>query len=249
MHPKLLYAATIAVCTAAPVLAQLPRPERLIQVVGSATVRTPPDVATLVYWLRGEGTTADQATAALVASQEAVEGGLTGLLRGATEITTGNVMLIETRDRGCDTDRSQPRLSQGACAPTGYLATIESHVRTTAVDKAGTAVGLAARLGARDARLMSFQLADPAEAQRRATLAAIRDARTKAEAAAAGAGVALGPLLSVSDQVSGLDPVVAGSRVADAPAPPPPPPPIEIGLKPRPIETRAQVTLRYGISP
>jgi uncharacterized protein YggE len=252
MFHRLVLAAAVALATIpTSARAQAPQPEQVIEVTGSATVRTAPDLALLTYWLRGEGTTADQAAAALVATQKAVEGGLAGLLGTAAEITTGAVTLVETRDRSCDDGRGQPRLSQGACAPTGYMARLDSSVRTTNLDKAGTAVGLAGRLGARDARLTGHVLADPADAMKRATLAAIRDARARAEAAAAGAGVGLGPLLLLRDQTNAPDLVVTARRMDNAPAPPPPPPPppIEISLKPKPIETRAQVVLRYAIKP
>ncbi len=253
MAQRLIFAAAIALI-AAPAAAQtqIVPSERAIEVIGSATVRTAPDIATIAYALRGEGATADQATATLVAVQKAVESGLASLLGGAAELSTGTVALVETRDRSCDDMRGRPRLSQGACAPTGYLATLDSSIRTTTVDKAGTAVGLAARLGARDARLTGYRLADPAEAVKRATLAAIGDARTRAEAAATGAGVKLGPLLFIKDQTSAPDLLVTARSFASAPplpAAPPPPPPIKIGLKPQPIETRAQVVLRYAIAP
>ncbi len=253
MFQRLVLAAAAALGTIpTSAQAQAPQPERVIEVTGSATVRTAPDLALLTYWLRGEGTTADQATAALVATQKAVEGGLARLLGPATEISTGSVMLVETRDRSCDDSRGQPRLSQGACAPTGYMARIESSVRTSNVDKAGTAVGLAARLGARDARLTGFQLADPASAVKRATQDAIRDARSRADAAAYGASVRLGPLLGISDEARSQEHLMVSAQShASAPPPPapPPPPPIEIGVKPRPIETRATVRLRFAIAP
>lgn len=250
MIDKMLVAAMFFAAPISPAIAQSSTPERSIQVTGTAIVRTAPDVATLGFWLRGEGATADAAATDLVARQKAVLSGLAGLLGAASEITTGNVVLIETRDRACDDNRGLPRLSQGACAVTGHIATMDGNVRTPAVDKAGTAVGLAARLGARDARLTGFQLSNPAEAMSRANAAAIRDARTRAEAVAAGAGVKLGPLLTVRDQAAPSAEIIVSARRSDAPPPPPPPPPpIEIGVKPQPIETRALVFVSYSIQP
>ena len=92
--------------------------QRTIRVAGQGKVRTPPDIARLQYWVRGEGATPDAATATLAAKQKAIVGGLTGLLGAGTEATTGEVTVLEVRDRGCDDTRgygSQPRLSQGAC--------------------------------------------------------------------------------------------------------------------------------------
>lgn len=227
--------------------------QRVIRVTGQGQVRTPPDIARLEYWVRGEGATPDAASAALAAKQKAVLTGITGLLGAQTEATTGDITIVEVRDRGCDDSRGyggQPRLSQGACAVIGHVATLQASVRTRSVDKAGTAAGLAARLGAGDARLTGFELSDPAGAQRRATAAAIADAKARAAAVAAGAGARLGDLLSVNDQ-SGSSPaeiVVTGERVA-APPPPPPPAPVAIDVKPAPVETRQQVFVTYAIAP
>ena len=87
------------------------------------------------------------------ARQRAVAGALAQLLGAGTDVTTSNVLVIEVKEKGCDDSgyNGQPRLSQGACAVTGYLARAQGLVRTRAVEKAGTAVGLAARLGASDA--------------------------------------------------------------------------------------------------
>ncbi|KQT31967.1 hypothetical protein ASG29_08865 [Sphingomonas sp. Leaf412] len=230
------------------------RRDRTIRVMGSGTVETAPDVARIDYWVRGEGATPDAATAALAQRQKAIAAGVTGLLGGQAEVTTANVTVIEVRDKACDDNRgygSNPRLSQGACAIVGHLATMQAGVKTRAVDKSATAVGLASRLGASDARLAGFELSNPADAKRRATVAAIADAKARAETLAAGAGARLGELVSVSDQSGGgpAEMVVTGSRPAAAPPPPPPPPPVAIDIKPRPIETRQQVYVAYSIAP
>ena len=245
----LLLAAVLAV----PAAAQERAPERAIRVTGFGVVRTPPDVARIDYWVRGEGATPDAAASALAAKQKGIAAALAGLLGPASEVTTATVTVVEVRARACDDQRgygSQPRLSQGPCAVTGHLATMQAGVRTGAVEKAATAVGLAARLGATDARLAGFDLSSPRDAQRRATAAALADAKARAEAVAAGAGTRLGELLSVNDQngFSPTDVVVTGGRAVAAPPPPPPPPPVAIDIKPAPIETRQQVFVTYAIA-
>lgn len=239
---------------AAPAFAQTP-PERVIQVSGTGVARTMPDMANLEFWLRGEGATPDAATRALAAKQKAVVDGLAGLLGSGAEVTTGAVTVIEARGAQCDDARgygSKPRMSDGPCAVTGFIATVQGGARTGALDRAGTAAGLASRLGASDARLQGFTLADPTEATRRATASALRDARTRAEAIAAGAGVRLGAISSVRDGNFGGGEVIVSSRAAAAPPPPPPESmsaPVPLDTKPRPIETRAQVTVIYTIAP
>jgi uncharacterized protein len=240
---------------ASPASAQAPT-ERTIQVTGTAAVRTPPDVALLVAYLRGEGATPEAATRAIAAKQRAVGDGVAGFLGAGAEITTSEVIVIEARGTGCTDQRgygSQPRLSSGDCAVVGYIATMQTSVRTPAVDKAATAAALAARLGASDARVTGFLLADPQAAQARANAAAFDDARRRAAALASGAGVRLGPITSVRDQAS-YDQAVYGAMQRAAVPPPPPPPPapavstVTLDTKPAPIETRAQVYLAYAIA-
>ena len=228
--------------------------EPSIQVSGTATVSTKPDIATLVYWVTGEGKTPDAASTDLATKQKAIVAGLTGLLGQETRLSSGEVSVIETRSAECDGPgnyNNRPRLSEGACTVTGYIASLRGDGRTTAVTKAGTAAGLAARLGARDARVQSFELASPADAQRRATTAAIADARARAEGLASGAGVKLGSLLSLNDQNAMNDITLTGASQRAEFAPPPPPPPaapVEIAVSPRPIETTARVFAQFAIA-
>ena len=243
-----------AILTPAVAFAQEPAAATpVIQVTGTGVVQTPPDLATIEMWIRGEGATSAAATDALAAKQAAILGGLRGLLGAGADVTTTNITVIQVRDRSCDANRgygAPPQLSQGACAVTGYVASMQGSVRTRAVDKAGTAAGLASRLGASDARLQGFALSDPNAASRRATAAAITDARGRAEAAAIGANVRLGPLVAIRDQ-NGFNPmpVYARSLLRVAPEPPAPEQVTVIPISARPIETRSQVLVSYGIAP
>ncbi len=228
-------------------------PGRTVQVMGTGIVQTVPDIALLDIYLRGEGATPDAATTAIAAKQTAVSEGLTSLLGSGNELTAGNVTIIEARGSSCADARgygSQPRLSTGDCAVTGFIATMQTRLKTRAVGKAATAAGLASRLGASDARVQGFALSDPNAAQARANTAAIAVAAQRATALASGAGLRLGPIVMIRDQAN-YDIVVSASY---APPPPPPPPaprvsPVVIDIKPTPIETRAQVFITYAIAP
>ncbi|WP_164857233.1 SIMPL domain-containing protein [Sphingomonas crocodyli] len=240
---------------ATPAMAQDNAPQRLITVVGVGIDRTQPDVAMLDFTLRGEGDNADAAASALVARQKALTSGLMALLGSTTDITTSNVNVTEVRDRACNDGRppfgAASTLSRGACAVIGYIAFIQGQVRTRTVDKIATAAGLAGRLGASDARVTNFALADPEAAQRRAAVEAMKDARQRAETVATGAGVKLGEVATIRDQVAGGTQelyVTAQRAVTITPSAPPPPPPIPIDVKLRPIETRAQITVSYEIA-
>ncbi len=227
-------------------------PERTVQVTGTGTVETLPDIALLDLYFRGEGPTADAATTQIVAKQKAVTEGLASLLGSNNELTASNVTIIEARSGTCAQGYgTQPRLSTGDCAVTGFIATMQTRVRTRAVEKAATAAGLASRLGASDARVQGFALSNPQAAQARANTAAIADATRRAAALASGAGLHLGPIVTMRDQPSYDVTMTGASLGANAPAAPPAPrvSPVAIDLKPTPIETRAQVFVSYTIVP
>ena len=225
------------------------RPPPRITVTGSASVATPPDVATVGYSVHGEGATPDAALGMLVAKRTAIDGGLAGLA-GATPGEGGEVSVREVRGHDCNRDgNDEPQLSTGACAIIGYTADLSLRFRTAAVRDAGTMAGLIARLGGSNARVEGFALTDETPARRRAVAAALADARQKADAIAVAAGVRLGSVLSASDGSGGPaeDVVVTGSR-ASAPALVTPPP-ILLDTKPQLIQTAAQITVVYQIAP
>lgn len=252
MRPLVIAAAALI---AAPALAQTSSREvRTIDVSGHGKVALPPDTANMHYWVRGEGKTPDEATRAMADAQSRVESGLRGFLGPEALITGGDLVIIEVRDPACKTDQGRPMLSEGECAIVGYVAQAQADVRTSKVAKAATAVGLASRLGARDARLQSYELRDTSKARDDAMTQAVIDARAQAQVLAAAAGGRLGRALRIQygSYVNAL-PIVSGSRsfasIPAAPAPPPPPPPIEIEMKPRPQEISADVSVSYELLP
>lgn len=241
--------AALAVPSAA--LAQSDQPPPRIVVTGVGSARTPPDTATLSLHVRGEGATADDATRALVAKRDAIAGGIASLA-GATPMETSTLSVIEARDKDCQNDyQARGRLAQGDCAVRGYIAEIDAIVRLRPIAQAGTATGLVARLGGSDVRLSGFTLSDDSIARRKATAAALADARAQAEAIAAGSGVHILRLQSVGDTVGHFEPaeiVVTAERLAPPP-PPPPPAPVAVSLTPQPVETTARLSVVYLIAP
>jgi len=243
----------VAVAAATNAMAQPPAPH-IIQVTGSGKVSTKPDVALIDYWATGQGKTPDEASGALAARQQAINDGVRGLLRGAARISNSNLVVNAVRGAECQANgnyNSQPRLDEGPCAIIGYLASIQAIIETPQIDKAGTAVGLASRLGARDARLQAFQLSDSQSAYDRAVDAAIADARQQALRIARAAGATLGPILTIRDQNfrPGDDVIAADIGTITVAAPPAPRAPITIEISPRPIETTAQVFVTFALNP
>ena len=237
------------------VLAMLPVPAVVqaadtptIAVTGSATVETPPDIATLTFTVRGEGTTPDAATSAMAALQKAVIQGVRSLDR-KLEVQTGSVTIAETRSPGCRNDYDRDRqLSTGACAVTGRIASISTTIVLHSVKIAGTAVGLAGRLGASDAAVEHFGLSDDADASHRALAGAFAQAHARAEAIAAASGAKLGPIVSVSDSFGGIvrnSDTVVDAITADGIGRLPEP--VVVDISPRPVETTMRLTVVFAI--
>lgn len=222
-----------------------------VDVTGHGKVSVPPDSANIHYWLRGEGKTSDEATRLMVEAQSRVENGLRALLGRDAEITNNDLVVIEARDPNCKAEPGRATLSEGECAIIGYIASAQSDVTTGNVEKAGTAVGLATRLGARDARIQNFELRATMEARQSAMVRAVNDARQQAQVLAAAAGGHLGRVLGIQYGAYLAAPlVVSGSlAVMPAPPPPPPPPPVEVRMKPRPQEILADVSVSYELLP
>lgn len=221
-----------------------------ITVLGIGEVKTPPDLAMVAYGVRGEGATPDDATRALVVKQKAIASALASLSPEEIQISNGSVNVRASRSSACQSQDygPGPQLSTGSCAVLGYVARMDVTVRM-APKTAGTATGLASRLGAEQANIQRFGLRSDAVARRAAIAAAITDAKAQAAAIAAASGQQLGDILEVRDQnaFSQSDIVVTGSMLAAPPPPPAPPPPVEIAISPEPVTSAARITVTFAI--
>ena len=270
---RIAKALIVVALTPVPVFAQTGRETKPATIIVSATgsVETAPDKATLSISIRGEGKTADTASAALAARQKAVISGLRSL-DAKVEIRTGAVSIREAYAGNCDNgDRfsmvsdnlesvadtlesvaddalndSPARTGKKDCTVVGRVAQIETSVIMSSVKDAGTAVGLAGRLGASRARIDDFGLSDDSGASNRAIAKAVENARAKAQAIATASGAKLGQIVSVDDGsergMSGGLTVFAMKAPAEfAPAP------IVIDVSPKPVETSARLTVTFAI--
>ena len=163
-----------------------------IVVQGSGSVKTPPNLASISYDVRGDGLTSDKAVAALVAESAAVEKALRSI-DPAIDIHSESVRVQAVRPKGCDEREYDDtvHLSKGECAITGYVAVQDFGLRTSRVADAGTLVGLAGRRGAYNPKIESFGVVAESAAKRSAIAKAMVDARVKADAVAAGSGAKL----------------------------------------------------------
>ena len=245
---RYLKALSILALLPAPLVAQDVRAPTIV-VMGAGSVQTPPDTATLSFTVRGEGATPDAATSAMAGLQKAVIQGLRSLDR-KLEVQTGSVTIAQTRSSDCrDDDYRSRQLSTGACAVTGRVASITTTIIIHSVKDAGTAVGLAGRLGASDASIEHFGLSDDADASRRALASAFAQAHAKAEAIAAASGAKLGPIVSVSDSYADVlrkssSMVVDSIQAQDLGRLPEP---VVVDVSPKPVETTMRLTVIFSI--
>jgi uncharacterized protein YggE len=197
--------------------------------------------------VQGEGKTSDHAVQALVAKSAAIEGALRSM--DASLVLHSTTVKVQAAHQGAckegDYDETV-RLSTGQCAIAGFVATQDFDIRTSNVVDAGTMVGLAGRHGASDPKIDNFGLGDQRDAKRQAIAAALADARSKAEAIAAGSDARVGDVISITlDGARGQEIIVTGSRIrsndlSNAP--------ISIKVAPGPVVTTAQVTVTYAIA-
>lgn len=226
---RIAVAAILTAAIAAPATAQFAPTPNTITIAASGRIETPPDIATLSLSIRGEGKTPDAATTALAGKQKAILAGLQGL-DPKLIVRTGTVSIREVRTGRCAGGMLPLEISsdsmttmadklelaadaleteagslsdKGPCRLVGTLAEISAEVVLGSVKQAGTAIGLAGRLGAANAGLDGFGLRDPAAATRRAIADAIANARADAQTIAAASGAMLGPLISVTNADQG----------------------------------------------
>jgi uncharacterized protein YggE len=123
----------------------------------------------------------------------------------------------------------------------GYVARNQVQVRVDVLGKTGDVIAAAVATGATNVSGVRFDLKDRDSVERDALRLAVRDARTRAEAAAAGAGVAVDRVIRIEEQREGQVPVyetrMAMQRESLAVVP------IEAGE----IDVRARVTLTVAI--
>jgi uncharacterized protein YggE len=131
----------------------------------------------------------------------------------------------------------------GRRIPREYLARNTLEVRVDAVERAGEILDALVQSGATSVGGIRFDLRDRAGAERDALRLAVADARRRADAAAAGAGVTIERVLRIDDtrppQIFQERQVMAMTRqAAEA---------VETPIEPGVIEIRAEVTLTMAI--
>lgn len=129
----------------------------------------------------------------------------------------------------------------------GYVARNQVQVRVDTLSKTGDVIAAAVGTGATNVGSVRFDYKDRDGAEREALRLAVRDARTRADAMASGAGVTIDHVVAIEEQreLPSARPIAAmgGMPMLAERAAAQPPVPIEAGE----IEIRARVTLTAAI--
>jgi uncharacterized protein YggE len=161
-------------------------PVRTISVAGEATLTAANDTARVGFGVEARGATRPVALRRSSANLRRVLTALRQLGIADRDLRTRGVSVAPRRDR-------RGRRLPGYIARGGVSAVVRDVTRTGAAIDAAVAAGAASVDGP------NFFIDDPRALLRRALVAAFADARSKAAALAAEAGLALGPALSIRE--------------------------------------------------
>jgi uncharacterized protein YggE len=189
-------------------------PAQIITVVGQGTARVEPDIAQVSIGVETSAETIGEAVAENKVRMDAILQALTGAGIAEKDIQTMNYSIQLDRY-----PEPMPRTdaSEGEPKP---LYRVSNMVTVTIRDleKAGEVLDIVVEAGANNIWGISFSLEDPATAQADARAKAMTDAQARAEALAELSSVKLGPVMSISEVVSGnvVSPMMAVERAAAA---------------------------------
>lgn len=165
-----------------------------ITVTGTGEVAAVPDMATIILGVQVRG---DTAAAALAANSERLAAVLARLK--ATGIADRD---LQTSGLGLGPQLDYSRDGQPPRV-VGYEATNMLTVRVRDLARLGAVLDQAVADGANTLNGLSFGLAEPQAALDKARVAAVQDARRKADMMAQAAGVSLGAVLEMSESTGG----------------------------------------------
>jgi uncharacterized protein len=199
-----------------------------ITVVGTGTARAVPDVADWSFGVQAE---AETASAALEDASEATRRIIEALRDEG----------IAQEDLRTEQISLWPRTTNDGRAVIGYTASSSVHATVRDLDKAGAVVDAAVQAGGNQVYGPSLRVSDSRAQYRAAAEAAVDDARARAEALTAKAGLTLGAPVAIVESGGGVpgplyDRAMAGAEAAGVP--------IEPGVN----EITATLTVTFAIS-
>jgi len=192
----------------APALAADPTPPRIV-VTGEGEATMVPDLAILSLGVMREAATA----------REALDAGNAAMAAVIAAMKEGGVAERDLQTSGLSiqpryTYNSKPDGTQEAVL-VGYQVSNNLTVRLREIGKLGTLLDRAVTLGVNQGGSISFANADTKAAVREARKRAVEDAVDKAKTLAEAAGVEVGSVIEISDQIAGPSPMPITAKAYD----------------------------------
>ena len=206
--------------------------DRVITTTGTGVVDAVPDMATIDVGVTHEAETAGEA---LQRTSDAMQAILTRLGDAGVEprdMQTQGLTLQPVWSRSGPGSEAPPRI-------TGFMARNGLLVRVRDLEALGGILDMAVSDGANTFNGLQFSLQEPEPALAQARAAAVRAAVTKAEQFSAAAGVALGPVQSITESGGAPRPVMmemASTRMA-----------ADVPVAPGEVSLSAQVVMVFAI--
>ncbi|WP_238365304.1 SIMPL domain-containing protein [Mesobacterium pallidum] len=164
-----------------------------LTVTGEGRASAAPDSATLSIGVTEQSEAPDTAMAGVSAKMETLIARLEAAGIAPSDMQTSTLMV-----------RRDYEYDQGKRIELGFFAANELDLRIRDLSKMSDLLGALMADGANDVGDMHFRLEDASELRRQARIAAVENAREKAQDYAVAAGLDLGAILSISDSAAPL---------------------------------------------
>ncbi len=166
--------------------------DRSITVTGHGTVKVTPDVADLWLGVQSTADTGEAAMSTIETKSQALVNGLKELGIPAEDIQTSNLSLY-------------PNYGQNGRTINGYSASVDVSVRARQIDRIGELLDSVQGLVGDELTIggISFSYEDPEAVLEQARIAALENARVRAEQYAAAAGTEVGEIVKIVETPTG----------------------------------------------
>lgn len=208
-------------------------PPRSITVVGNGKVTARPDMAIVQVGVETRHESAEMAVSENTQRMNAILAALKNAGVAEQDIQTANFNLYADQQRGPNGELIRP---------IQYVASNMVRVTVRDLEKVGAILDAVVSAGANQIYGISFGVANPNRLQVQAEENAVEDARVRAQALAAKAGVQLGDVLSIGETISAPPPILYRQEVAMAA-----PSAVPVPVQPGELEFNAQVQIVYAI--
>jgi hypothetical protein len=179
-------------------------PPRILSVIGQGQVAAEPDMAVISLGVTHEARTARAAMDMVNADAVALLAALAELDVAARDVQTDQLSVSPLWDNGTGKRRIN-----------GYVARNAVSVRVRDLDRLGVVMDAALSAGSNDFNGLRFTLQNPAPFEAEARAAAVKDALARAAGLAEAAGVALGPIVTLTEQGGFAQPQMMAAMRSD----------------------------------